>query len=476
MTSKTLSELTSVELRAECAARGLSISGTKPDLIIRLEQEIRDNGQEPEDVRFNNEREPNMVPTLVEAGACRSDDQQPVESLAVSQRQQTPTDSRPGQSRPHLTTHPAQSGAEITKDIFETAAAQIKQLRLTMPSTSDTQTFETRLRALEASMTRFYTETRSISFQQPQQRAAPRFQDHTSPVQITARTHGGYQAGTPYEYNNGNVHQSANRGASNLNAGNNTTYFTREPLNSDHPGHQNDTPQYASYSYAHAQERSVLIPYDDLRAARSSLPEYTGTRAEDPVRYIAKTESILGQARIHPTGWCRAVEPQLKGTASTWYTSIKALDLSWEEFKVEFFENFNNSEIQSQLRADIVSTRQTPRQSLTEFVLIKNQLARRVNTGLSEPELVGIIAGLTRDTFLTHIRLHRPVTFSELRRIASVLDPVTENTKHPPQQWTPRTKKGAETPQKSPPVKKKTRTSPPHRLITTPPLITIHYR
>jgi len=152
------------------------------------------------------------------------------------------------------------------------------------------------------------------------------------------------------------------------------------------------------------------------------------------------------QARIHPSDWCRAVEPQLKGTSIEWYTSIKVIDLSWEEFRVEFLENYNNSEIQSQLCADIVSPRQTPRQSLTEFVLVKNKQARRVNTGLSESDLVGIIARLTRDTFRTHIRLQWPLTFSELQRIAGVLDPVTDKTNPPPQQWSPKPKKGVDTP------------------------------
>jgi len=61
MTGKKLSELTTVELRAECTAFGLSISGSKPDLIIRLEQDIRDNWQEPENVCFYHEQEPNMT-------------------------------------------------------------------------------------------------------------------------------------------------------------------------------------------------------------------------------------------------------------------------------------------------------------------------------------------------------------------------------------------------------------------------------
>jgi hypothetical protein len=55
----------------------------------------------------------------------------------------------------------------------------------------------------------------------------------------------------------------------------------------------------------YAPECSVLIPYEDLRAARATLPEFSGTKAEDPVRFLENTESILGQARIPPAGWTR---------------------------------------------------------------------------------------------------------------------------------------------------------------------------
>ena len=97
MTGKTLSELTSAELRAECTARGLSISGSKPDLIIRLEQEIRDQGLEPEDVVFYHDRETTAVPTQVDSEADWSDGQQPNGGLEVPQGQKTPAGSRPGQ-------------------------------------------------------------------------------------------------------------------------------------------------------------------------------------------------------------------------------------------------------------------------------------------------------------------------------------------------------------------------------------------
>jgi len=175
-----------------------------------------------------------------------------------------------------------------------------------------------------------------------------------------------------------------------------------------------------------------------LRTTRYSLPEFYGTTLEDPVRFIHNSESILYQARIDRSGWTRTVEPQLKEAASIWWNTIKILDLSWDEFRVEFLQKYDNPDIQSRLRAEIVSARQTPIQSLTEFVMAMNQLARRISTGLTETQLVSTITGLTRDEFRTHIRLQQPATFGDLQRIAGVLDPTAGE--HPRKQSQPLTR------------------------------------
>lgn len=463
MSGKSLLQLTTTELRSECTARGISVSGPKPDIIIRLEEYFRERGQDPANVRFypvqpsiniltdgTGERH-DVSATLVDTNANQIFGQPSGGILTSPIASQKPTDKLSDYCGYQSTMQQGQSAHRVETNIFETAVEQLKMLKITQPQTNDNKSFEARLMALEASMTRFFAESRSPpTHQQPHNNTAPRFPYHPSPVQLTPHTRENYQSGRPDVYNAGDAQPSA----SHITAANDRPFFTRD-THHDYTGHTTGATQNAPYTYTHTQERSVLIPYDDLRTARSSLPEFSGTRAEDPVRYIANTESILVQASIHPSGWCRAVEPQLKGTASTWYNSIKPLDLSWTEFREEFYENFNNAEIQSRLRADIVSTRQTLTQSLTEFVRIKNQLARRVNTGLSESELVGIIAGLTRDNFRTHIRLHRPLTFGELRRIAAVLDPVTDATNPPAKQWTPKPKVGGTTPQTAPPVKKK---------------------
>jgi len=131
------------------------------------------------------------------------------------------------------------------------------------------------------------------------------------------------------------------------------------------------------------EQRSVLIPYRDLLSVRAWLPEFTGTRIENPVQFLYNTELILKQVRIHPFGWCKTVDPQFKGVVSTWYNSIKILDLSWEKFRVEFLDHFDVLKIKFKLYDDMVSIQKTSKQLLEEFVLVKNQLARRVNNFLS---------------------------------------------------------------------------------------------
>ena len=88
-----------------------------------------------------------------------------------------------------------------------------------------------------------------------------------------------------------------------------------------------------SITIARLVHRSTLqySAYEDLRTARASLLEFIGTRAEDPVRLLANSESVLQQARIHVSGWCRVVEQQLKGAATTWWKSIKVLDITVRE-------------------------------------------------------------------------------------------------------------------------------------------------
>jgi hypothetical protein len=316
-------------------------------------------------------------------------------------------------------------------NIFSSTAARLLPLRESIGRDAEWAAFESRIATLEASLTRLLNDQRQNS-QGDEHDVSAQHYAQSEPIRPPVDTNDSTyaylnQRNIPPVFRSDN-NVSAQLGDDRVDVAASMSYNMRN-LTGGHTVLNNNSRNIPSFA-ARSQDRSVLIPYEDLRAARASLPEFSGTRAEDPVRFINNSESVLSQAHIHMSGWCRAIEPQLMGTAATWWKSIKVLELSWEEFRVEFLTNFDNDEIQLRLSADILSTRQSATESLTEFILNKNQFARRVNTGLSESELVHFITGFTHDIFRTHIRLRQPSTFAELRRIANILDPVT-NTHTP---------------------------------------------
>ena len=167
---------------------------------------------------------------------------------------------------------------------------------------------------------------------------------------------------------------------------------------------------------------SLLIPQNELNMARASIPEFAGKREEDPVRFLLQAEAILEETGIHEARWVTVLAPQLKAQAGTWWGTMRALDLPWQEFRSELLEKFNGDELQSSLQSELLSTAQTKTETLGEYVLHKYQLYRRLNLGLTEEAVVITVIGLMRDEFRIHARIQRLKSFSELRALACVLD------------------------------------------------------
>jgi len=469
MSGKSLQQLSTTELRGECTSRGLSISGSKSDIIIRLEEFIRESGQDPANVRFHpvqsasntqtdgTGEQPYATSTMVGTDASWVAGQPPTANTACPSAWQLTSGGGSGHGKAQPT-----SGTNVPSvDVFKTAAAQLQMLQQTPPQNRSINAFEARLSALEASMANFMTEIRSAFAQQPPQQVAARSPVTPPPVQVVANTREYDQSGKSNTNGAGNALPGASYAVR-------TDYqhVAAHNTHGDMTGRTGNMSAYTPYE-ARTREPSVLIPSDDLQVARNSLTEFDGLDTDDPVWFIDNTESVLEQTRLITAGWWRAVEPQLKGKAGEWFRSRKALRLSWAEFRTEFLQKFNSTQIQSQLRADIVSVRQTPGQTLSDFVLIKNQQAHRVYTSLSEADLVGTIVELSLDKYCTQLILHPPTTFSELRRVADVLDRRLAVTKPPPESWPnsqprnkwapnrgPKPKAPKDTPQKPPPVKK----------------------
>jgi len=211
---------------------------------------------------------------------------------------QVPTDDRPL----HSLSQPIVQQETHTRvnDVFKAAAKQLGTLRQMLPKTNDTKAFEARLGALEASMSWFFNEqhtatvdTRQVKFSiatsQPHNAEFPRHH-HPSPIHGSARPHNSYQPGRLSEYDIGNAHP----GTSHTPAVNVRPLFTRDLLD-DHTYRTDNASRYQSYT-ARTQERSVLIPYDNLRMERASLPEFSAR--PNTIRLITSYEHAWTKFRL----------------------------------------------------------------------------------------------------------------------------------------------------------------------------------
>lgn len=173
-------------------------------------------------------------------------------------------------------------------------------------------------------------------------------------------------------------------------------------------------------------EKSRPVLVHGLETVKAFLPQenfsFSAKKGEDPTQFIINWECILQEVNVNIADWVKAVEPQLIGIALDWWNTVKESDLSWPEFKVKFSERFVTFDLQSHLLVSLMTVRQSKNQCLTNFVLEKIQLARQVQTGLSESQIVSIIIRLTREAYNTRVQLWYPTTLLELMRVARMLD------------------------------------------------------
>ncbi|VVC33154.1 Hypothetical protein CINCED_3A004007 [Cinara cedri] len=60
-----------------------------------------------------------------------------------------------------------------------------------------------------------------------------------------------------------------------------------------------------------------LLPRDNLKTARDSLPGFSGKKEEDPAKFLCSVCEMLEEAKILKRKWIKVVAPQLKAEAGT---------------------------------------------------------------------------------------------------------------------------------------------------------------
>ena len=241
-------------MRYECRQRGLSDTGAKNDLEIRLTQHFADLGLQANEIRF---------PALESTGLTGNDPataQVPDAGQIDHQR----VESSPAQPPNNTTNKPPTHTHQQALDMIQTGRSIIKEVLQAAENSTHGHSLESRLTMLEDCMARFGDDQRRIAEtmrrlemgmarQTPEQQPEP-----TAPIR---------------------PHHTV--------LSNNTEYGTRSPVAREPPstGSQHadrtvrfdDTPNLyhaPSSTHTYASQQSTLIPYDDVCAAKHSLPEF----------------------------------------------------------------------------------------------------------------------------------------------------------------------------------------------------------
>lgn len=151
------------------------------------------------------------------------------------------------------------------------------------------------------------------------------------------------------------------------------------------------------------QSRAVMAPvnYSVPPVVRPPSPEFSGNFEEDPREFLDQVEDLLFQSGINRDLWVRTGVQFLKGTALTWWETIKLNNMSWRQFARELLTAFDNNSIQAELEIELMTTQQQPNQRMTEFIIAKQRLAMRARPSCSEQQIVDRVVSLLRNEYYT---------------------------------------------------------------------------
>ncbi|KAE9521784.1 hypothetical protein AGLY_017807 [Aphis glycines] len=294
MSGKHINELTVAELRYECRQRGLLDGGAKDALEIRLSQHFADMDLQANAVRFQ------PMETIGQTGSG-SDSSQAHHASPY----ETAADNRTDTHQPQNTTNapPTPHNQQLTdmirrgRDIIHEA-----QRSATPPPRADS--LESRLAMLESCRIRFGDDQRRIAETMRSleigvsQQAPERQPEASSPYRLHSTMLSGQHRNTPEISATDNTRAHTHTHT-------NTSTITDHRTSSDHvPGrsvrfentachHNVPTP-----SHTYEPHQSILIPYDDVRIARFSLPEFHGTTPEDPQERTTAETNIQQAAEL----------------------------------------------------------------------------------------------------------------------------------------------------------------------------------
>ncbi len=160
------------------------------------------------------------------------------------------------------------------------------------------------------------------------------------------------------------------------------------------------TPVHSKTTTSHkiSQTPSMItsIPQDTTRqvtylssashppSVKMDLPTFSNLNSEDPIEFIDRFEEYIELRPLLHEELLAAVSVSLKGTAKSWWRSIR----DWDSFKEKFLFSFLNEDHKEVAAQKLASYRQRVNECVRDFAFNYRAMSVKINPLLSDAELV----------------------------------------------------------------------------------------
>lgn len=144
------------------------------------------------------------------------------------------------------------------------------------------------------------------------------------------------------------------------------------------------------------------------------LPDFSGRLHEDPARFIAACEDTLRHQQLPEQLWLHNVKGQLKGEAAQWWNDYGEFVTDWPQLKKRLQTRFASPAKIGLAQREFYGTEQRNNEPAEKFLRQKTRLEQRLNTRLTEEELVGLLITQLNPELRSLVRAARPRDLEDL--------------------------------------------------------------
>ncbi|KAK5649587.1 hypothetical protein RI129_000616 [Pyrocoelia pectoralis] len=159
--------------------------------------------------------------------------------------------------------------------------------------------------------------------------------------------------------------------------------------------------------------KAIISALQQLQANKPELPTFAGEPLDDPKTFLVELEKKSPQD--DDTAKLKTATKQLKGEAAKWWKTYEGFDLTYEEFKSTFNDQFDTERLRAKLHAEFLS-REQKTETCQAFLQRKAQVAKRLRLDINQH--LDLLKDLIHPRIRSFLRNTPATTILELVRLA----------------------------------------------------------